>query len=236
MMARSIIRRKLMLFENRTQAGIELADKLAAMRDAGTLNVDNAVVIALPRGGVPPGYEIARALRLPLDVCVVRKVGAPGQPELALAAVAEGGELVVNADVQAALGLAHADIVALAAPQQAEVLERIQQFRAGRETIVVRGKTVILVDDGLATGATALASIHVLKHMHAARIILALPVCPASSLTKFRNEVDELLVLRAPAHLGSVGQWYRDFSQVSDEEVRQLLLKAAALQTREKSE
>jgi putative phosphoribosyl transferase len=225
-----------MVFENRQQAGKKLGEKLAAMQSVGTLDPGNAVVIALPRGGVPPGFEIARILRLPLDVCVVRKVGAPMQPELALAAVSEGGEIVVNDSIRKALGLSADDVEALAAPKRAEVQERVRKFRGGRGNIPVRGKTVILVDDGLATGATAMVAIHVLRKLQAKRIVFALPVCPAGAVPRFRAEVDELLVLQAPAVFNAVGQWYADFNQVSDDEVRDLLRKAAELQSREEKQ
>jgi predicted phosphoribosyltransferase len=221
-----------MQFDDRKHAGKALAAVLADLGKAGKVNLQNAIVLALPRGGVPVGFAIAKQLHLPLDVCVVRKVGVPSQPELALAAVAEGGELVVNKDVQAALGLTMAAIQELAAPKHLEVAERINKFRGGRTDISVKGKTAILVDDGLATGATALAAIHVLKKTGAAAIVLALPVCPDSAVARFRGEVDELVVLHAPVHFYAVGNWYRDFAQVSDDEVGAILSEASRLQNR----
>lgn len=219
-----------MLFEDRRDAGRQLAARLAALQKEGSLDLRNAVVLALPRGGVPPAFEIASALQLPLDVCVVRKVGAPGQPELAVAAVSEGGEMAVNEGLRSYLGIADAELAALAAPKHLEVKERMQRFRQGRAPVPVRGKTVILVDDGLATGATALGAIHVIRKLKPAAIVLALPVCPASAVAKFSAETDAMVTLQTPADLIAVGYWYRDFSQVDDQEVKHLLLQADALQ------
>ncbi|MEX2353346.1 MAG: phosphoribosyltransferase [Gammaproteobacteria bacterium] len=215
-----------MLFKNRQQAGEKLAEKLKSLVQKGSLNLSDAVVIALPRGGLPVGLEVARALKLPLDVCVVRKVGAPSQPELAVAAVAEGGEIVVNEDISRLLGLSHEEIEKLAAPKRVEVDERVKKFRSGAAAIRVKDKTVILVDDGLATGATALTAIHVLKKREAARIILAVPVCPASTVATFEAEVDKFVVLSTPEDFYAVGQWYINFDQVSDDQVQGYLQQA----------
>lgn len=215
-----------MLFDDRQHAGKSLAEKLLSMKEEGSIDLANAVVVALPRGGVPVGYEIAKALKIPLDVCVVRKVGAPFQQELAVAAVAEGGEIVINEDISRSLGISHEEIEKLAQPKRAEVDQRIKQFRAGRPAVDVSGKTAILVDDGLATGATALSAIHVLKKKKAAMIILALPVCPASAVSTFEAEVDKLVVLSTPVNFYAVGQWYKIFDQVSDQQVQSYLQQA----------
>lgn len=212
-----------MLFDDRQHAGKSLAEKLLSMKEDGTLDLGNAVVISLPRGGVPVGYEIAKALNIPLDICVVRKVGAPFQPELALAAVAEGGEIVINRNITRSLDYSDMEIERLAKPKRAEVEERVKLFRSGRPAVDVSGKTTILVDDGLATGATALSAVHVLKKKKAAKIILAVPVCPADTVKTFESEVDMLVVLSTPDDFYAIGQWYRNFEQVSDQEVQSCL-------------
>lgn len=211
------------MFKDRQDAGRQLVEALAAMQREDELDLDNAVVMALPRGGVPVGYEIATMLKLPLDVCVVRKVGSPLQPELAVAAVTEDGEMVVNEGICESLGLSPGELEELALPKRREVIDRIRQFRGTRPMVDVRGKTVILVDDGLATGATALSAIQALKKKKAAKIVLAVPVCPKQSVGKFRAEADEFVVLATPANFQAVGQFYRDFSQTTDQEVRELL-------------
>lgn len=219
-----------MAFKNRQEAGHLLAEKLASLQHDGQLNLDHAVVIALPRGGVPVGYEIAQQLKLPLDVCVVRKVGAPGQPELAVAAVAEGGEISINQNIRHMLGLSTDDIHKLAQPKHAEVIDRIHRFRPNQNAVDIKGKSVILVDDGMATGATARSAINLLKKKRASKIILALPVCPADAVAKFSSEVDLLVTLLRPKALYSVGKWYDDFTQVSDNEVKKLLQQARDLE------
>jgi predicted phosphoribosyltransferase len=215
-----------MIFENRHEAGKKLAEKLKSLVSEESLKLGDAVVIALPRGGVPVGLEIAGALELPLDVCVVRKVGAPAQPELAIAAVAEGGEIVVNENVSRLLGLSRVEIEQLARPKRAEVEERVKKFRSGAAAAAIEGKTVIIVDDGLATGTTALTAVHVMKKRKAGRILLAVPVCPAESVQTFAAEVDRLIVLSTPVDFYAVGQWYRDFQQVTDDEVQAMMQQA----------
>lgn len=211
----------MMVFENRREAGRQLAEKLASTVEKADLRA--AVVVALPRGGVPVGFEIAMALKLPLDVCVVRKVGAPQQPELAVAAVAEGGEIVINETIRDSLGLTADELETLTAPKRVEVAERVRTFRGARPAMDVEGKTVILVDDGLATGATALSAIHVMKKRKAAAVVLAVPACPRDAVNRFEPEVDALVVLTAPAAFYAVGQFYDDFTQTTDEEVREYL-------------
>lgn len=220
-----------MQFENRQIAGRQLATRLSSLQRSGKLDLNDAVVIALPRGGVPVAFEIAYQLGLALDICVVRKVGAPLQPELALAAVTEGNEIFINKDICRSLGLSVEQISQLAEPKYAEVRARALSFRPHRGAIELKSKTIVLVDDGLATGATALSAIHLLKKKKAGKVVLALPVCPASAVAKLEREVDLLVVLITPEQFYGVGQWYADFSQVSDKQVKALLQQASAFTT-----
>lgn len=215
-----------MQFLDREDAGIRLAKKLESLRSEGTLDLSDAIVIALPRGGVTVANQVAIALHLPLDVCVVRKVGAPGHRELAVAAVSEGGETVVNENICVKLGLSTSAVMDLAEPERKEVEQRITRFRAGRAAIPVENKTVILVDDGLATGATALVAIQVLKRRGAKQVVLAVPVCPYDAVDRFEKEADSFVYLDAPQTFYAVGQWYRDFDQVTDDEVKRVLADA----------
>ena len=219
-----------MRFESRRQAGQLLADKLLLLESEGALHLNDelsdAIVVALPRGGVPVGLEIAQALNIPLDICVVRKVGVPLQSELAIAAVSEDDELVVNEEVRCYLGMSLEEIEHLAESKRAEVQQRIHDFRDDSPPVDVTGKSVILVDDGLATGATAMAAVHVLRKRKAGKIILALPVCAYDSVAQFRHEVDDFVVLATPACFFAVGQFYQDFKQVSDHEVKDILQQA----------
>lgn len=206
-----------MLFADRRDAGRRLAETLAAYRDA------NPVVVGLPRGGVPVAYEVASALDAPLDVLVVRKVGAPENPEYGIGAVAEGNIRLVNrVDVE---GL-HIPVDALERLIEHEVQElqqRLDIIRNVHPAVNLVGRTVLLVDDGLATGITAIAAARALRRRGAQRVILAAPVCAATVPDMLRREVDEVLCVRSPGYLGSVGGWYQDFSQTSDEEVLALL-------------
>jgi len=219
-----------MRFEDRCQAGQLLADKLMLLESEGALHLDDclndAIVVALPCGGVPVGLEIAQALHIPLDVCVVRKVGMPFQSELAVAIVAEGDELIVNEEVRRYLDMSRDEMERLAELKRTEVQQRVDKFRDGRPPMDVTGKTVILVDDGLASGSNAMAVVHVLRKRKAGKIILALPVCAYDSVAQFQNEVDEFVVLATPACFIAVSQFYRDFKQVSDDEVKYILQQA----------
>lgn len=207
------------IFRDRSEAGRLLAQALPA------LDRDNTVVIALPRGGLPVAAEIVRARGLALDIALVRKVGAPGQPELALAAVSngEGMTLVVNEDVAAALRMDHAAIEALARRELPELARRRALYCGDRPALPVRGRTVVVVDDGVATGATARLALRILRKNGASRIILALPVAPRDSLETLKRDADEVICLETPAHFLSVGSYYRDFDQVSDAEAIRIL-------------
>lgn len=204
-------------FENRQEAGRKLAERLKGFSSQG------AVVIALPRGGVPVAHEIARALGAPLDVLVVRKIGAPGNPEFGIGAVAEGGETWLDPD---GIRLSHAseqEILDAIDRETAEIARRVKAYRGNRARLAVNGRTVILVDDGLATGVSAMAAARQLRVEGAERVILAVPVCPRDRFAKFEREVDELVSLEVPVKFFSVSQWYEDFSQTSDDEVIALL-------------
>jgi putative phosphoribosyl transferase len=184
------------------------------------------VVFGLPRGGVPVGYEISRALGVPLDVFVSRKLGAPDQPEFGIGAVAAGGVRILNTDVIRRLGIPDEYVERITAQEVAEVNRRLRFFRGGRPEPEVAGRTAILVDDGIATGVTARAAVEALRLRKPQRLILAAPVCAAQTAELFESRVDELVCLAAPSDLGAIGLWYKNFEQTTDEEVVQLLEKA----------
>jgi putative phosphoribosyl transferase len=207
-------------FEDRRDAGRRLAEKLSRFKD------EQAVVFALPRGGVPVGYEISRALEAPLDVFISRKLGAPGQPEFGIGAVAVGGVRILNQDVVRRLGIPDDYIEQITAQEIAEVGRRLRYFRGERPEPEVGGRTAILVDDGLATGVTARAAVQALRMRKPRSLILAAPVCAAQSAALFKTVVDELVCLESPSDLGAIGFWYRNFEQTSDEEVVELLERA----------
>src|ERR687898_744227 len=207
-------------FEDRRDAGRQLAGKLSRFKDERT------VVFALPRGGVPVGYEISRSLGAPLDVFVARKLGAPGQPEFGIGAVAPGGVRVLNGNVVERLGIPADYLETVTRKETAEVERRLRHFRGGRPEPEVRGRNVILVDDGLATGVTAQAAVEALRRLEPRRLVLAAPVCAAQTAERLGPEVDELVCLTEPPDLGAIGFWYRNFEQTSDEEVIGLLERA----------
>ena len=184
---------------------------------------DDAVVLALPRGGVPVGYEVARALEAPLDVFVARKLGAPGQPELAIGAVAPGGGRILNGRVVRELGVSEDWIEAVTEKELAEVERRMRRFRGERPEPEIENKTVILVDDGIATGMTVRAAIRAIREEHPRRIVLAVPVCAGVTADALSSEVDELVCLQTPNDLWAIGFWYENFHQLDDEEVVELL-------------
>ncbi len=211
------------LFRDRTEAGRLLAARLE--KYAGKPDV---IVLALPRGGVPVAYEVAKALHAPMDVFVVRKLGIPGQEELAMGAVATGGMRVLNDQVVRGLGIPEYVIDAVVNWETEELKRRERLYRGDRPPADVRGKTVILVDDGLATGSTMLAAVRALREQGPARIVVAVPVASPDTCELLKAHVDEVVCAATPDPFYAVGLWYRDFSQTTDEEVRELLQRTAA--------
>ncbi|TCN31176.1 putative phosphoribosyltransferase [Kribbella orskensis] len=210
-----------MPFIDRTEAGRRLARRLDSLRG------EDVVVVGLPRGGVPVAFEVARALAAPLDVIVVRKLGVPHQPELALGAIGEGDVRVINERIRGEARVTSAELSALERSERAELRCRVTRFRAGRDRIPLTGRTALIVDDGVATGSTARAACQVARAQGAARVVIAVPVGAADALTALREDADEVVCLETPAWFASVGQWYRQFPQTSDQEVTELLHRAA---------
>ena len=211
-----------MRFRDRAEAGRLLAAKLRAYA-----NRSDVAVLALPRGGVPVAFEVAEALEAPLDIFLVRKLGVPGHEELAMGAIATGGIRVLNKEVIRYLGIPDEMVDAVAAKEQQELERRERLYRDGRPMIDVRGRTSILIDDGLATGSTMRAAAVALRQQQPARIVVAVPVAAESTCKAFRAEVDEVICAMTPEPFYAVGLWYEDFSQTTDEEVRDLLARAA---------
>lgn len=210
-------------FGDRREAGVALGQRLAQIpMDAPQ------VVLALPRGGVPVGYEVARILQAPLDVFTVRKLGVPGQEELALGAIARGGTRVLNEEVLDTLGLTEADVDRVAAREQQELERRDRAYRGDRPPVPVAGRTAVLVDDGLATGSTMRAAVRAIRAERPKRVIVAVPVSARSTCEALAREVEAIVCVRTPEPFYAVGLWYEDFSQTTDEEVRELLARATA--------
>jgi predicted phosphoribosyltransferase len=203
---------------NRKQAGGMLASKLAPYA-----RKPNVLVLALPRGGVPVAFEVAKALHAPLDVFLVRKLGVPGQEELAMGAIASGGIQVINEDVVRMLHIPLPIIEDVASKELRELERRERLYRDDRPLPTIQNRIVILIDDGLATGATMRAAAHALRLQHPARLVIAVPVAPPQSCDALRAEVDEMIVPLTPEFFRGVGWWYEDFSQVSDKEVHDVL-------------
>jgi predicted phosphoribosyltransferase len=212
-----------MLFQDRREAGRRLAVELARYRGR-----EDVVVLALPRGGVPVAYEVAQALPAPLDAFLVRKLGVPGQGELAMGAIATGGVRVVNRDVVQALDIPSQVIDAVAAREQRELERREKAYRGGRPPHDVVGRTAILVDDGLATGSSMHAAALALRRLGPERLVIAVPVAAGSTCEELRAHADEVVCVAMPQPFRSVGEWYRDFAQTTDQEVHDLLERAAA--------
>jgi putative phosphoribosyl transferase len=204
-------------FADRRAAGRALADEVAR------LGLDGPVVVALPRGGVPVAHEVATRLGAPLDIALVRKLGAPGRPELGIGALAEDGTAILDQSTVKALGIGHDQIETVLAREAAELARRRDVYRGDRAPLPVAGRAVVLVDDGIATGVTTIAAVRMLRHRGAARVVTAVPVCPSSALGHLRAQLGELIYLRAPHRFGGVGAWYRDFTQTSDAAVLELL-------------
>ncbi|HMK99482.1 MAG TPA: alpha/beta family hydrolase [Acidimicrobiales bacterium] len=211
-----------MIFRDRTDAGRRVAQAVVE------LDLDRPVVLGMARGGVPVAAEVARALGAPLDVLVVRKLGYPPQPELAMGAIGEGGVRVVNESVIQQLQVPESVVEQVAAVEHAELERRLAAYRDGRPAVDVAGRTVVVVDDGLATGATARAAISVLRHRGATRVVLASPVGPPNVVRDMRRVADDVVCLEVSDRFFGIGQWYEDFRQVSDDEVRRLLAGADA--------
>ncbi len=207
-----------MFFEDRYQAGRLLAEALLEFRDR-----PEVLVLALPRGGVPVAREVARALHAPLDVLVVRKVGVPWNPEFALGAVASGGALVLNERAAEQLDISRDELAQLVAQQQQEVTRREHAFRGPRPPLQLTDRTVLLVDDGLATGSTMRAAVQAARQLGASWIVVAVPVAPPETLAALKREADQVVCLDSPEFFYAVGAFYADFAQVSDREVSVLL-------------
>ena len=208
----------MMRFQNREEAG-----QLLAMELSHHANRKNLLILALPRGGVPVAHEVARVLHAPLDLLLVRKLGVPGHEETAMGAIATGRIRLLNKQMIATLGVTPESVAEVERLEGEELERRERLYRATRPPLDARGKTVILVDDGIATGSTMQAAITSLRQRHAGRIVVASPVAPASVVTLLRQMADEVVCIQTPEDFGGVGQWYDDFSQTSDEEVRRLL-------------
>jgi len=206
------------MFKNREEAGRKLADKLLSYKAT-----KNLIVLAIPRGGVVVGKILSQALNCPLDVLITRKIGAPGNPELAVGAVGPGGIRIIDWELAKRVGADGEYLKAQSSKLQSEIQEREKKFRARKKPLEVTGKTVILTDDGIATGATIEAAIAWLKSQKAKKIILAVPVAPPEVVEKLRPLVDELICLDQPEFFAAVGQFYQEFEQISDDEVVQLL-------------
>jgi len=207
-----------MIFANRTEAGRALAWRLESYARR-----NDVIVLGIPRGGVPVAFEVAEALRAPLDVFVLRKLGVPGHEELAFGAIASGGVRVLDQQILHALWISDFDIQAITAREQKELKRRELAYRGDRRPLSIAGQTVMVVDDGVATGASLLAGIHALRQLHPAKIVVAVPVAPSATCQRLAREVDEFVCVVAPESFQSVGQFYDHFSQVSDGEVVELL-------------
>jgi putative phosphoribosyl transferase len=212
----------MMIFKNRADGGRKLAARLTRYANRG-----DVLVLALPRGGVPVAYEVSKELKAPLDVFLVRKLGVPGYEELAMGAIASGGVRVINEELVNYLGIPEEVIDSIAAVEQRELERRAVAYRDDRPAPNVKDCVVILIDDGLATGSTMRAAAASLRLKKPRRIVVAVPVSSPETCEEFRSEVDEIVCAVTPQHFQGVGLWYEDFSQTSDEEVRELLKRAA---------
>lgn len=206
-----------MSFRDRSDAGRQLADELAGRIEP------SAVVLALPRGGVPVAAEVARALHLPLDVIIVRKLGVPSHPEFAMGAIGELGVRVLDGEVIRGAGITDDQLAAVDAAERAELERRARRYRGRRGPLPLMGRTAVIVDDGMATGSTALAASQVASMLGAARVVLAVPVASAAAVAELRRHVDQVVCLLTPQSFRAVGQWYERFDQTPDEEVIELL-------------
>ena len=215
-----------MIYRDRIDAGKQLAARLSHYA-----NRDYVLVLALPRGGVPVAYEVAKALHAPLDIFLVRKLGVPGHEELAMGAISTGGVRVINADVVDYLRIPARAVDAVVDTELRELERRERLYRGSRAEPDVSGKTLILVDDGLATGSTMRAAVEALRQQNPARIVIAVPVSAPETCDEYRMGVDEIICAQTPEPFMGVGMWYRDFSQTTDEEVREILARSENLNT-----
>jgi putative phosphoribosyl transferase len=206
------------LFRDRREAGRELARRLSAYAGRG-----DAAVLALPRGGVPVAFEVAKALGLPLDVFLVRKLGVPGHEELAMGAIASGGARVLDSEIVRAYRVSEEDLHRVTAVERRELARREIAYRGDRPPLDLKGRTVILVDDGLATGSSMRAALAALEPLSPARVVVAVPVAPRSTVSALGDAADEIVCLKTPEPFLAVGMFYEDFRQTSDEEVRDFL-------------
>lgn len=206
------------IFRDRREAGRVLAGDLARYRGR-----DDLQVLGLARGGVPVGWQVASVLRAPLDVCLVRKLGVPQWPELAMGALATGGAVVLNDDLLRSLGLGDEELHDAITRETAELHRRERTYRGGRAPLMLAGKTVVLVDDGIATGASMIAAVRSVRQSGATHIVVGVPVGPATVCRRLRDEADDVVCSTTPTHFRAVGQVYEDFHQISDDEVRELL-------------
>jgi len=211
-------------FEDRTQAGRLLGEALAEYAKRS-----DVVVLALPRGGVPVGFEVARMIDAPLDIMLVRKLGTPGQEELAMGAIASGGVCVLNSDIVAVIDISQEAIEAVAATERKELERRERAYRGNKPPPAVENHCLILVDDGLATGASMLAAVSALRQRKPASIVVAIPVAPSDTVQRLKQEADDVVCLATPEPFSAVGRWYREFPQTSDDEVRSLLERASSM-------
>jgi predicted phosphoribosyltransferase len=209
-----------LLFYDRTDSGRRLA-KLLKRRIQGP-----CIVLAIPRGGVVVGYEVAKELGCPLDVVISRKVGAPAQPELAVGAVAEDGVVFVDEEIAGLVGVSRDYVERRAREELREVRRRAEEYRGGREMPDLSGKTVILVDDGLATGLTMMAAVHMARNKGAEKVVVAVPVSPPETVAKLRRHADEVICLETPTNFYAIGQFYERFDQLTDEETNSILRKS----------
>jgi len=210
-----------MIFKDRTAAGEKLAEALTQYK-----NAQDTIILALPRGGVAVGFEVARALNLPLDIVVPRKIGAPGNPEFAIGAITETGEGIFDEQTITAYGISQNYINETVKEEKAEALRRLKTYRGSRPPLNLTGKTVVIVDDGLATGLTMRAAIKTIKNKNAKKIIVAIPVGPPDTIETIKKEADGVVCLDTPVFFGAVGAFYEEFGQTTDEEVIELLKKA----------
>jgi putative phosphoribosyl transferase len=209
------------LFRNRAEAGELLAAEVGQrLRDVPPGKI---VVLGLPRGGVPVAAAVAEALQAPLDVIVVRKLGVPSQPELAMGAIGENGMRVLNGEVLTVTGVRESEVAEVERRERAELERRAALYRANRPPIDLAGKTAVIVDDGIATGSTAAAAAQIARQAGAQRVIIATPVAPPITIRRLATVADDVIALRTPENFFAIGEWYADFSQTSDNEVRRLL-------------